>query len=83
MKGSMGDFDLDRSVLCECHTYKLALCEALSEEDTSRPHYVVQHVAVLNQSTQGLIKVPIAPCFVLVVRVHLTCTTQLPQHGGR
>lgn len=65
--------------VCVSNTYKLALCEALSEEDTCRPHQVVQHVAVLNQSAQGLIELSL----LLVISVHLTCTTQAPQHGGR
>lgn len=62
-----------------CDTYNLALCEALSEEDTGRPHYVVQHIAVLNQCAQRVVKVPL----LLIVLVRLTCTTQAPQHGGR
>ena len=58
------------------HTYKLALCKPLSEEDTSRPHYVVQHVAVLNQSAQRLLEHTLAPSFLLLFCVHLPSTTQ-------
>lgn len=64
------------------NTYKLTLGEALSEEDTCRPHYVMQHVAVLNQSAQGFIKLTLVPSFLLILCVHLPCITQSPQHGS-
>lgn len=70
--------------VCVCaHTYKLALSEALFEEDARRPDYVVQHVAVLNQSAQWLIELRLARCvLLLLVCVALTCTTRTPQLRG-